>query len=1341
MIPGHDGVKYWRGIMLVVALLLGVAVLATLPTRGSAATSMTGNSGTGVVVPLGKDPGTAVNGPIISRSERNDTSPPLRSMRPILTRQPDRQEPDNENPILPGKLKGASVVDTVVKSITGPFAMPTPMLNFDGMYNVWGPLPPDTNGDVGPNHYVQNVNSGISIYTKAGALLWGPANTNTLWQGFGGPCETRNDGDGIVLYDPLADRWNISQFTSAAPYYQCIAVSATGDPLGAYHRYAFLDFQSSTALGDYPKLGVWPDAYYMTTNEFAPGFIGGGNYAFERSAMLAGTTAHSVFFLTPLDAGGLPSDIDGHTPPPAGSPNYFLFNTDEAGILDMYKFHVDWTNPISSTFGPAIPIAVAPWNGTICTASRGACIDQPNSPTKVEAIADRFMHRMAYRNMGDHESLVVNQTVNITTTVPGIAGIRWYELRAPNAITPTVYQQGTYTLNDSTHRWMGSAAMDRMGNIAIGFSASSTVISPSIRYAGRLATDPLGQLSQGESLLYQGQGVEVSSQFARWGDYSSISVDPSDDCTYWYTTEYYGNPGDRNWRTRIGTFKFPNCGQPDQCQISFSDVHTTDWFYDFVRCLYCKGAISGYADGTFRPFNNTTRGQMTKIVVAAFGIPINTTGGPHFTDVATNNPFYAFIETAYNNGIVSGYSDNTFRWGNDVTRGQLSKIVVQAAIIVNHWVLINPTTPTFSDVPTNDPFYVYIETAYCHGIISGYSDGTFRSGNNATRAQISKIVCLAVRNEITCNFAQPTFTPTAQPTLCPGGISTSGSITSSDPTMAGRLVRAGSASTCAQPRGCPGVDITTPAHYDSYVYTNTLTVAQCVTVRIRNACGNNFVQSIAYDQTFDPANLCTNYLGSQAVAGPIYSYSFTLPAGHAAVVVVEEGVANLGCSTYYIDISPCQAVPTYTPVPSNTPTITRTPSLTATSVAGTSTSTATRTSTPACSATPAWTAGPTLTPGRYAFQGGLLNDNKFYIAGGQLANNTPVADVKRFNGTTNAWEAVPSLPVAVGQVAVASSGTKLYVGGGYLGGTTGNSVTTTVQVYDMATNAWSFVAPLPSRVEAAAGVFLNNKFYVMGGDDFTVGLDTNYIYDVGAGTWSTGAPLPEARTNVYATTVGGFIYLFGGVTGDFTTARDNILRYDPVANSWTTLSSANTGGNGNYGGISPYGAGRLFVTDGGSANFVPTNGTHIYDIASNTWTVGPTTPNAHLGHAQVTLPDGRVLVASGFGTSTTTTEAVDLLVPGTCPGLQPIQIQNSAFSPQNVSITAGTIVRWTNFDPTSHSATSDTAIWDSGTLTQTGFYQRAFTTPGTFPYHCTFHTGMTGTITVTSAGPVQGTKP
>src|SRR6185437_2605268 len=410
--------------------------------------------------------------------------------------------------------------------------------------------PPDPNGDVGPNQYVQIVNQQFAVFSKTGSVLYGPANTGTLWQGFGGGCQTNNDGDATVKYDRLADRWVISQFSvSTKPYLQYVAVSTTGDPMGSYYRYSFS--YGNTAFPDYPKLGVWPDGYYTTFNIFTNGinFAGSKVCAFDRAKMLTGAAATQQCFDTSTAYGGLlPADIEGSTPPPAGSPNYVLgFGTNQ---LLLWKFHVDWATPTSTTFtGPSAPPVAA---FSAACGGGGTCIPQSGTLNKLDSLADRLMYRPAYRNFGDHESLVVNHSV---TTVGSTLGIRWYELRNPGG-TPVVYQQSTYA-PDGTSRWMGSVAIDAAGDIGLAYSASSSTVRPSVRYTGRLASDPLNTM-QSEATLIQGTGSQTGG-LHRWGDYSSISVDPSDDCTFWLTNEYLSVNGSFNWRTRIGSFKFPSC--------------------------------------------------------------------------------------------------------------------------------------------------------------------------------------------------------------------------------------------------------------------------------------------------------------------------------------------------------------------------------------------------------------------------------------------------------------------------------------------------------------------------------------------------------------------------------------------------------------------------------------------------------------------------------------------------------------------------------------------------------------------------------------------------------------
>ena len=521
--------------------------------------------------------GPSQPGVIVIHDLRHDLSPPLREIVPIAPELTEARElPLLRHGISAREGQRRLEGDAALQTDYGPNAMPGTVQNFEGTNNREGVLPPDTNGDVGPNHYVQFVNSHFVIYDKTGNLLYGPATGDTLWNGFGGPCEAQNDGDPIALYDPLADRWLMSQFAlpnyPSGPYYQCIAISQTGDPTGAFYRYEFQT--STTKMNDYPKFGVWPDGYYMTANLFLSGnsWAGTGVYAFERDKMLDGQSATMQFFELPAsDWGGmLPADLDGSTPPPAGAPNYMVEVIDGAwdpgnwpnDEIHFHKFHVDWDTPSNSTFNiTPVQVPITPFDSLSCVTNESRdCIPQPGTSEKLDVIGDRAMYRLAYRNLGDHESLVFNHSVNVGSNR---AGVRWYELRDPDAASPAIYQTGTYAPGDGLHRWMGSIAMDQMGNMAVGYSVSSNSTHPSMRYAGRLVGDPLGDMAQGEGSIIAGSGSQTSS-YSRWGDYSMMAVDPVDDCTFWFTSEYYASTSDRGWQTRIASFKFPSCNQePD----------------------------------------------------------------------------------------------------------------------------------------------------------------------------------------------------------------------------------------------------------------------------------------------------------------------------------------------------------------------------------------------------------------------------------------------------------------------------------------------------------------------------------------------------------------------------------------------------------------------------------------------------------------------------------------------------------------------------------------------------------------------------------------------------------
>jgi hypothetical protein len=423
--------------------------------------------------------------------------------------------------------------------------------------------PPDTNGAVGATQFVQWVNESFAVFDKTtGALLAGPTPGNALWSGFGGGCQTNNDGDPIVQYDKLANRWIFTQFSvSTTPYLQCVAVSTTSDATGTYNRYSFS--YGTVQFPDYPKLGVWPDAYYISFNIFNNGitFAGAKVCAYDRTSMLAGLAATQQCFQLSNSFGGLlPSDLDGPANlPPANSPNFFLnFGTNS---LNLWKFHVDWVTPANTTFTGPTNISVAAFSAA-CNGG-GTCIPQLGTGQKLDSLADRLMYRLAYRHFADgHESLVVNHSVTAGSSV----GVRWYELRSPNS-APTVFQQGTYA-PDSNYRWMGSIAMDQAGNIALGYSVSSSSMNPAIRFTGRVPSDPAGTM-EAENIIRNGTGSQAGG-LSRWGDYSSMSVDPADDCTFWYTTEYLKASGSFNWSTWIYSFKLPGCGAPPVPDFSLS---------------------------------------------------------------------------------------------------------------------------------------------------------------------------------------------------------------------------------------------------------------------------------------------------------------------------------------------------------------------------------------------------------------------------------------------------------------------------------------------------------------------------------------------------------------------------------------------------------------------------------------------------------------------------------------------------------------------------------------------------------------------------------------------------
>lgn len=438
--------------------------------------------------------------------------------------------------------------------------------------------PPDTTLAVGPSHIVAYVNTMFAVMSKTGTVL-SLANGNTLFTGLGNVCETTNRGDPLVLYDRLADRWLISQFafnvsggSILAPYLQCIAISTTNNPLGSYHRYT-ISFGSVAPDGfnDYGKVGVFHDGYYTAYNIFggspAGGFTGVALCASDRTKMLAGDpTATTLCAPTAVYAGGgsfLPGDVDGTTAPTTTTQGNIFVRYSFGGVslrfMKMKPNFAAGTLTLTDGFGGAhgsfVNIPVGPTT-VACNGFAGNCVPQPGTTNTLDTLADRLMYRAAMRNRNGVESLVVTQSIDPDGAGSRAAALRWYEVRQPFAAAPVLFQNANFN-PDAHNRWMGSMAMDKMGNIMIGYSVASSTMFPSLAVTGRLRSDVRNQLRAEQ--IYQAGGGSQTGTLRRWGDYTTMQLDPVDECTFWYIGQYLASSGAFNWRTRIGSFKFNGC--------------------------------------------------------------------------------------------------------------------------------------------------------------------------------------------------------------------------------------------------------------------------------------------------------------------------------------------------------------------------------------------------------------------------------------------------------------------------------------------------------------------------------------------------------------------------------------------------------------------------------------------------------------------------------------------------------------------------------------------------------------------------------------------------------------
>lgn len=524
--------------------------------------------------------------------------------------------------------------------------MPAPLLTFPGIDGSDLERPPYPTGDVGPNDYVQWVNGSIAVFDKTGAVRFGPTHADLVWNGFSNQddpndpanlCEAVDEPDPVVRYDPLADRWLLSHLAFGVgifgaiepPFVQCLAVSAGSDPTGAYHRYAFEI--NATDMNAGARFGIWPDGYYMSFDQLHHDpcppctgwrFVGEGAVVFDRAKMLAGDAATAQLFATGDTALGglLPADLDGSTPPPLGSPEIFARFAASPFQLELWQLHTDWTTPASSTFTLAQTVGVAPFVLT----SPG--FEEPSPGAFLQPVGDRLLDRLAYRNLGGHEALVANHTV---AGPSGRAAPRWYELRRTTGPWG-LREEGTYAPN-ANGRGSGSVAMDRQGDLALGYTISSSSIFPSLAYTGRLATDPPNRL-RSERPLFLGSGVQQPFTDVSWGPFSMMSVDPSDDCTFWYENAYYA-AGASTWSTRIGSFRFPTC-------LSVTGFDPASGPVSTIVTIQGTGfaAVSSVKfNGTPAPFRRDSATQLqARVPVGATSGPISVTTGAGTATSATD---------------------------------------------------------------------------------------------------------------------------------------------------------------------------------------------------------------------------------------------------------------------------------------------------------------------------------------------------------------------------------------------------------------------------------------------------------------------------------------------------------------------------------------------------------------------------------------------------------------------------------------------------------------------------------------------------------------------------------
>ncbi len=648
----------------------------------------------------------------VKQAVKHDLSPPLRDIVPIKPYTKNWKDGIIQNNFerrdyrSHQRVPGNTSSDTK-QDFMGQTQGRAPIVNFEGIYKSegGGAVPPDTDGDVSPTHYFQMVNTAFKIYTKSGTQIYpssGAADNSTLWSGFTGAWSGHNDGDPIVMWDEAAQRWFASHFAvycSNGKHYILVAISQTSDPTGSWYRYAF----EWDVMPDYPKYGVWHDGYYMTAN------CNSDNVAvFERDQMLLGNTAQMIQFTLPDVPGSgfkspLPADCDG-TLPPTTEPGYIVYYNDDAwgdypsDHIRIWELVPNWTTPNNSTLSMTTTINVSAFDVTTFSTNWND-VQQPGTSQRLDAIAQAMMFRMQYKRFASHQSIVGNFAVNVATS--GIqAGIRWFELRNTGSGW-SLYQEGTYA-PDTDSRWNASTCIDDNGNIGMAYSVSSSSTYPSIRYTGHTKSAPLGIMDVAEQTIFDGSGSQSGAN--RYGDYSALTLDPSDGLTFWSTNQYI--PSNGAWRTRIASFKIDIPSVPN-------DIGVT--------------AMLSPSSGT-----NLTNTEIVEISISNFGT--NAITNPSVSYQMNGGMVHTETVSAT---IPSGSTINhSFGTTQDLSSTGAYDFVAWTSLaadtVNNNDTLIttvNHTSPVYCSASSNNASYEYIENVTLNTIdntttASTYSDFT-----------------------------------------------------------------------------------------------------------------------------------------------------------------------------------------------------------------------------------------------------------------------------------------------------------------------------------------------------------------------------------------------------------------------------------------------------------------------------------------------------------------------------------------------------------------------------------------------------------------------------------------